>query len=147
MVLFSLALLMREVKLIWKFTPASSEENNVDNNEPKSYFSGDPEASNFVEHQPLDNVKIEQTPGLVLELTLKVLKPGELFIHGIEYKLKALFPQSESTDYTIKGKQALKVYYNFTEFHILTGQSSQYVPEYCPSSVSIHLHLPHSQVP
>ena len=108
-ILFSLALLMREVKLIWKFTPASSEENNVENNEPKSYFSGDPEASNFVEHQPLDNVKIEQTPGLVLELTLKVLKPGELFIHGIEYKLKALFPQSESTDYTIKGKQALKV--------------------------------------
>ena len=107
---------MREVKLIWKFTPASSEENNVESNEPKSYFSGDPEASNFVEHQPLDNVKIEQTPGLVLELTLKVLKPGELFIHGIEYKLKALFPQSESTDYTIKGKQALKVYYNFTEF-------------------------------
>ena len=116
MAFFSLALLMREVKLIWKFTPASSEENNVDNNEPKSYFSGDPEASNFVEHQPLDNVKIEQTPGLVLELTLKVLKPGELFIHGIEYKLKALFPQSESTDYTIKGKQALKVNYNFTEF-------------------------------
>ena len=104
---------MREVKLIWKFTPASSEDNNVENNEPKSYFSGDPEASNFVEHQPLDNVKIEQTPGLVLELTLKVLKPGELFIHGIEYKLKALFPQSESTDYTIKGKQALKVVLQF----------------------------------
>ena len=104
---------MREVKLIWKFTPASLEENNVENNEPKSYFSGDPEAPNFVEHQPLDNVKIEQTPGLVLQLTLKVLKPGELFIHGIEYKLKALFPQSESTDYTIKGKQALKVVLQF----------------------------------
>ena len=63
---------MRDVKLIWKFTPAS-EENNVEN-EPKSYFTGDTEASNFVEHQPLDNVKIEQTPGLVLELKLKVLK-------------------------------------------------------------------------
>ena len=29
----------------------------------------------------------------------------------------------------------------------LTGQSSQNCPEYCPSAVSWHLHLPHSQVP
>ena len=128
---------MREVKLIWKFTPASLEENNVENNEPKSYFSGDPEASNFVEHQPLDNVKIEQTPGLVLELTLKVLKPGELFIHGIEYKLKALFPQSESTDYTIKGKQALKV---VLQFHGLFVYEIKKISEIVEKNFAWHFH-------
>ena len=45
----------------------------------------------------------------MLDLTLTPLKSGELSIHGIEYSLKAVFPQSESTDYTIKGKQPLVV--------------------------------------
>ena len=98
---FLTALLLREVKLIWKFTPIDDET--------KSYYSNDPEASKFVKHEAIDNIKLEKEPGVVLEMKLTILKPGELNIHGIEYRLKALFPQSESTDYTIKGKQALKV--------------------------------------
>ena len=65
-------------------------------------------------------------------------------------KIKALishnFPKSNSccnfTKFLID-----KFMFLISIIYILTGQSSQYVPEYCPSSVSIHLHLPHSQVP
>ena len=49
-----------------------------------------------------DSVKVEKDSPLVLDLRLTPLKSGELSIHGIEYSLKAVFPQSESTDYTIK---------------------------------------------
>ena len=52
---------------------------------------------------------MEKDSPLVLDLRLTPLKAGELSIHGIEYSLKAVFPQSESTDYTIKGKQPLIV--------------------------------------
>ena len=55
------------------------------------------------------SVKVEKDSPLVLDLRLTPLKAGELSIHGIEYSLKAVFPQSESTDYTIKGKQPLIV--------------------------------------
>ena len=52
---------------------------------------------------------MEKDSPLVLDLRLTPLKAGEISIHGIEYSLKAVFPQSESTDYTIKGKQPLIV--------------------------------------
>ena len=52
---------------------------------------------------------MEKDSPLVLDLRLTPLKSGELSIDGIEYSLKAVFPQSESTDYTIKGKQPLVV--------------------------------------
>lgn len=95
---FQTPLLMRKLRLIWKFTK-----------DEKSVFSNEDSASDLVKSQFIDNVKVEQNGPLVLDLQLTPLTSGELNIHGIEYMLKAVFPQSESTDYTIKGKQPLKV--------------------------------------
>ena len=97
---FQTPLLMRKVRLIWKFEIAADE---------KAILSSDSEAGNFIKMEPIDNVKIEKETPLVLDLNLVPLKSGQLSIEGIEYSLKALFPQSESTDYTIKGKQPLNV--------------------------------------
>ena len=85
-------------------------------------------------------------------------------IVNIEHKVEALHIYQDKSTRKIKALISHKFpkinsFCNFTKslidkftflisfIYILTGQSSQYVPEYCPSSVSIHLHLPHSQVP
>lgn len=99
---FQTPLLMRKLKLIWKFTPQGQETAFFSNTDTD-------EAVSCIKAEVIDNVKLEKETPLVLDFKLTPLRPGELSIHGIEYTLKALFPQSESTDYTIKGKQALKV--------------------------------------
>ena len=42
-----------------------------------------------------------------IALQLTPLQAGDLFIVGVEYGVKAQFPQTEATDYTIRGRQRL----------------------------------------
>ena len=107
---FQTPLLMKKLRLIWKFTPETEGSTpDTEVGEKSLYSNNDAEAAACVQDAPLENVKVEKDHPLVIDLVLTPLKPGEIFIHGIEYSLKAVFPQSESTDYTIKGKQPLKV--------------------------------------
>ena len=57
--------------------------------------------------QPLSLVTLEKSATVNIALQLTPLQPGDLFIVGVEYGMKAQFPQTESTDYTIHGKQRL----------------------------------------
>ena len=54
---------------------------------------------------PLVTLEKSSTVNIALQLT--PLQPGDLVITGVEYGMKAQFPQTESTDYTIHGKQRL----------------------------------------
>ena len=50
---------------------------------------------------------LEKSSTVNIALLLTPLQPGDLVITGVEYGMKAQFPQTESTDYTIHGKQRL----------------------------------------
>ena len=78
---FQTPLLLKKLKLIWKFV---SSENN------QSYFSNSEieEAEKCVKVEPIENVRLEKETPLVLDLRLIPLKAGEITIHGIEYNLK-----------------------------------------------------------
>lgn len=113
---FQTPLLMTKVRLIWKFVPEVPAANAAaaGDDEPSSaaIFSNgnNPQAAaGVVKTEIVESVTLEKDIPVVLDMGLTALKEGELSIHGIEYSLKALFPQSEATDYTIRGKQALKV--------------------------------------
>lgn len=97
---FQTPLLLKKVHLLWKF---------VDPHHHKEVINSMKEADSYVETEFLDSVTLEKGKKVILELHLRVLKPGQLTVHGVEYSLKALFPQSESTDYTVRGKQPLTV--------------------------------------
>ena len=57
--------------------------------------------------QVLSLFTLEKSSTVNIALLLTPLQPGDLVITGVEYGMKAQFPQTESTDYTIHGKQRL----------------------------------------
>lgn len=69
-----------------------------------------PETTRVVEDVHLEGVTLEKNSRIILDLPLKIVgEEGDLNIDGISYGIRAMFPQSEATDYTIKGKQYFKV--------------------------------------
>eukprot|EP00095_Tigriopus_kingsejongensis_P009758 maker-scaffold422_size175911-snap-gene-0.34 protein:Tk09758 transcript:maker-scaffold422_size175911-snap-gene-0.34-mRNA-1 annotation:"trafficking protein particle complex subunit 8" len=101
---FLTTLLLKHVHLLWKFCPD-------DQSEPVSNERGQGrEATDkFVKTQSVDLVTLEKDQPCFLDLEVVVFQPGDLHITGVEYGLKAQFPQSEATDYTIRGKQYFSV--------------------------------------
>ena len=99
---FQTPFLLRKVHLLWKFT--KSDETISSNDVPES------DADKCVRVDPIESVTLEKSGKLILDLGLVVLHPdGELEILGVAYSIRAQFPQSESTDYTIRGKQYFSV--------------------------------------
>ena len=90
---FHTSLVLKKVHLLWKF-----------NNEDKGKS-----AAEFVKTESADMITLERNSKILLTLTLTPLKAGDLILTGVEYGIKAQFPQSESTDYTVRGKQYFKV--------------------------------------
>ena len=102
---FQTPLLLRKIHLIWKFK--KSEESTVVSNFG-SEKSGNHEK--FVKVRVVENVLLENGQTTMLELGfVPLVGGGDLEIVGVEYSLKAQFPQSEATDYTIHGRQCFSV--------------------------------------
>ena len=99
---FQTPLLLKRIHLIWKFSSSTTEATNFGSNKT-------PNHEKFVKSQVVESVLLSDTKVTVLELGFMPLQPGELEIVGVEFSLKAQFPQSESTDYTIRGRQFLSV--------------------------------------
>ena len=101
---FQTPLLLRKVNLLWKFpkideTVYSNDAKNVDG-----------VIENCVIAETIDSVTVDKNARIVLDLGLVVTADeGELDILGVTYAIRAQFPQSESTDYSIRGKQYFSV--------------------------------------
>ncbi|CAB4069174.1 TRAPPC8 [Lepeophtheirus salmonis] len=100
---FQTPLLLKQIYLLWSFIPDDNP------NKTQVLTNDDPLSKTFVQTDILDTFNLEKSAKMVMALTLKPHKPGKLSITGIEYSLKAQFSQSESTDYTIRGKQSFSV--------------------------------------
>jgi hypothetical protein len=58
----------------------------------------------------IDSLIVDKTGRAVLDLGITPNKTnGQLIILGVTYGIKAQFPQSEATDYVIRGKQYFEV--------------------------------------
>ncbi|QQP38581.1 Uncharacterized protein FKW44_019193, partial [Caligus rogercresseyi] len=84
------------------FLPDKDEEHG----EGSEISNEDPQASKYIQTDTLESFSLEKSSKMVMALSLKPLRPGKLTILGIEYSLKALFSQSESTDYTIRASSS-----------------------------------------
>ena len=70
----------------------------------------DADAEKCVKVETVDSVTVDKNSRVVLDLGLVVLdSAGELDILGVAYSIRAQFPQSENTDYPIRGKQYFSV--------------------------------------
>ena len=74
-----------------------------------SPFAAATAACDFVKTVVVDSCLLEKSSVTPLRLELTPLRPGALTLLGVEFSLKAAFPQSEQTDYTIRGRQWLAV--------------------------------------
>lgn len=101
---FQTTLLLKNVHLLWKFSSNDQTDLVVNDGTKKSA-----NADKFVVSEELESVTVNGSSKVHIRLPLTVLQTGELYIVGIEYGLKAQFPQSESTDYTIRGKQYFEI--------------------------------------
>lgn len=95
---FLTTLLLKKIHLLWRFSPEDQSE-SVSNDKV------DPNSDAVVKTEVLDSMTLEKGKVCIVDLKLTVLKPGVLCITGLEYGLKAQFPQSEATDYIIRGRQ------------------------------------------
>jgi len=100
--LFNTPLQLRKAHLLWKFTPEDNEQ--VFTNDKKEAVS-----SMYVETGVLEVVTIEKSSQSQLTFQLTVLTPGQLTVTGVEYSLKAMFPDKEPTDHEIRGKQIFSI--------------------------------------
>jgi len=105
--LFNTPLQLRKAHLLWRFTPETSEQ--VFTNDKKEASS-----SMYVETRVVDVITIEKSSKMEIRLEVTPLSPGQLVILGVEYSLKAMFPDKEPTDHEIRGKQM----FNITPPHI-----------------------------
>ena len=96
--LFNTPLQLRKAHLLWKFKPDNSEE--IFTNDKKEAVS-----TLYVETEIVDVVTIEKSSVSQLPFHVTALMPGQLIVTGVEYSLKALFPDKEPTDHEIRGKQ------------------------------------------
>jgi len=100
--LFNTPLQLRKAHLLWKFTAEDSEE--VHTNDKK-------EASNatHIKTGVVDVITIEKSSKSEITFQLTPLSPGQLVIVGVEYSMKAMFPDKEPTDHEIRGKQIFNI--------------------------------------
>ena len=89
---------MKKAFLLWKFTPEDSDQSIANDSKETDHNS-------YVNTGIIDNTSLEKNSNTILEFQLTPLKPGFLQVIGIEYSLKALFPDKEPTDHEIRGKQ------------------------------------------
>jgi hypothetical protein len=100
---FQTPFLLKKVHLLWKFTTAEGVIFTNDSREVS-------DAGNVVIAEMIDSVTLDKNGRVILELGLSVVAmDGELSILGVSYGIRAQFPQSEATDYTIRGKQYFTV--------------------------------------
>jgi len=100
--LFNTPLQLRKAHLLWKFTPEESDQ--VFTNDKKEAVS-----TMYVETGVVDVITIEKSCQSQLTFHLTPLTPGQLIITGVEYSLKAMFPDKEPTDHEIRGKQIFNI--------------------------------------
>ena len=100
--IFNTPLQLRKAYLLWKFVPDDSEE--VFLNDKKESLTNP-----HVETVILESVVLDKSSSSHLTFQLTALSPGQLTITGLEYSLKALFPDKEPTDHEIRGKQVLVI--------------------------------------
>ena len=100
--IFNTPLQLRKAYLLWKFVPDDSEE--VFLNEKKESLNNP-----HVETVILESVVLDKSSSSHLTFQLNPLSPGQLSITGLEYSVKALFPDKEPTDHEIRGKQVLVI--------------------------------------
>lgn len=99
---FQTPFLMKKIQLLWKFNKG---DETFSNDASTSDAEGD-----FVKVETVDSLTIDKNGRAILDLSLVVNgSEGQLTILGLTYGIRALFPQSEATDYTIRGKQYFEV--------------------------------------
>ena len=100
---FQTPFLLKKVHLLWKFT---TTDGTTFTNDSRDVI----DAGHVVTVETIDSVTIDKNGRVILELGLGVVATdGELSILGVSYGIRAQFPQSEATDYTIRGKQYFTV--------------------------------------
>jgi len=62
-----------------------------------------------VTSSPIESVTLERNSKQEVRMQFKATKPGVVVVQGVEYILRALFPDKEPTDHEIKGKQLLNI--------------------------------------
>merc|ERR1719370_2186125 len=62
-----------------------------------------------VTSRTIESVTLERNSKQEVRLQFKATKPGVVVVQGVEYILRALFPDKEPTDHEIKGKQLLNI--------------------------------------
>ncbi len=100
---FHTSLLLKKVQLVWKFRKDESEEWT------ESELLSREEQSAVVASTLVSSLSLEKNSTARIVLSLTPAVPGELVITGVEYSMRAQFPQTVDTDYTIKGRQHFSV--------------------------------------
>ncbi|XP_059098222.1 trafficking protein particle complex subunit 8-like [Tigriopus californicus] len=100
---FLTTLLLKKIHLLWRFSPDDQSE-SISNDKSSSS-----NAEDVVKTELLDSITLEKGKPCIVDLKVTALQPGDLYITGVEYGLKAQFPQSEATDYIIRGRQYFTV--------------------------------------
>ena len=110
---FNTPLQLRKAHLLWKFIPEDSEQ--VYTNDKKEETS-----TLHVETGVVDVITIEKSSKSEITFKLRALSSGQLVIMGVEYSLKALFPDKEPTDHEIRGKQVtlISIRGSFNVYHL-----------------------------
>ena len=101
---FQTPLLLKKINLIWKF----DEEEGNDDSTIQSDKVSQKDAEKVVTTEMVDSVLIPSDGTVLIDVGFTPLQAGSLTILGLQYAIKAQFPQSETTDYTIQGKQYLR---------------------------------------
>jgi hypothetical protein len=92
---FGTPLQLRGLQLLWRFQPEGGEAAATE--------------GGGVETPPADTFTLERGAGRRVELSVRAARPGQLTLLGIEYSLKALFPDKEPTDHEVRGRQLFTV--------------------------------------
>ena len=103
---FQTPLLLKKVSLIWKFDEAGGNDDKTIQSDKTSLA----DAEKAVITDIVDSVLMPSDETVLIDAGITPQKSGSVTILGLQYSIKAQFPQSESTDYTIQGKQYLKVH-------------------------------------
>lgn len=119
---FQTPLLLKKIRLIWKFTPidilpkpdlsdkSNQSEENSDNATIHSEKITWLEEEKVLTTEIVESALIPSDDTVLIDLGLIPQQAGSLTIVGIQYAIKAQFSQTEATDYTIQGRQYLKVH-------------------------------------
>jgi len=100
---FNTPLLITKSFLLWRFTDKDGQ--TFSNDKRNSSEEGAAE----IETIPVDSLTLESGGHASLILSVRSRRVGVLSITGVEYSLKALFPDREPTDHQIRGKQYFQI--------------------------------------